>query len=122
MDFIIFKEEFNKLIHTFKNAPNFETQNDSFIALNKKRLEYEGKNNLLRKNHFIDLNNAEAQVRYSDFQKSEPMYLSMVNVFYEAILEATFRNELEQMWGEQIFSLAKIKIQTFFNKTNFFCF
>jgi M3 family oligoendopeptidase len=115
VNIIIFKEQFDKLIHTFNTAQNFEMQNESFMALNKKRLEYEGISNLLRINHFIDLNNVEAQVEYSDFQKSEPIYLSLINIYYEAILSAAFRNELEQMWGEQLFRLAEIKIKTFHN-------
>lgn len=113
MDIIVFKENFNNLLRSFISAETLEEQNDYFKDLNKQRLLYEGTKNLLRINHFSDLNNVKAQEEDSNIQQSEPGYLSLVNDYYEAILSAVFRTELEGLWGVQLFKLAEIKIKTF---------
>lgn len=116
MDTIFLKDRFNDLLNAFNNAKNFEEQNNSFKELNKHRLLYEGTKNLRMLNHFSDLNNVKAQEEYAAIQQSEPLYLSLVNDYYETILSATYRDDLEKMWGEQLFKLAEIKIKTFNNE------
>ena len=116
MDNIYLKDRFNELLNAFNNAETFEEQNNSFIELNKHRLLYEGTKNLRMINHYSDLNNVKAQEEYASIQQSEPLYLSLVNDYYETILSATYRDELEKVWGEQLFKLAEIKIKTFNNE------
>lgn len=118
MDTIFLKDKFNELLYAFKNAKTFEEQNNSFKKLNKHRLLYEGTKNLLEIEHFSDLTNVKAQEEYSTFQQLEPLYLSLVNDYYEAILSATYRDDLEGIWGEQLFRLAEIKIKTFNNEVS----
>ncbi|WP_394188917.1 M3 family oligoendopeptidase [Paenisporosarcina quisquiliarum] len=116
MDTIFLKNTFNELLIAFKNAKTFEEQNNFFKELNKHRLLYEGTKNLRMLNHFSDLNNVNAEEEYTTIQQSESLYLSLVNDYYETILSATYRDDLEKMWGEQLFKLAEIKIKTFNNE------
>lgn len=116
MDTIFLKNTFNELLIAFKNAKTFEEQNNFFKELNKHRLLYEGTKNLRMLNHFSDLNNVKAEEEYTTIQQSESLYLSLVNDYYETILSATYRDDLEKMWGEQLFKLAEIKIKTFNNE------
>lgn len=116
MNTIFLKDRFNELLNAFNNAKNFEEQNNFFKELNKHRLLYEGTKNLRMINHYSDLNNVKAQEEYATIQQSEPLYLSLVNDYYETILSATYRDDLEKMWGEQLFKLAEIKIKTFNNE------
>ncbi|WP_019415377.1 hypothetical protein [Paenisporosarcina sp. TG20] len=113
MDYIVFKGNFNNLLHSFISAETLEEQNNYFKEFNKQRLLYEGTKNLLRINHFSDLSNVKAREEDSNIQHSEPGYLSLVNDYYEAILSAVFRTELEGLWGVHLFKLAEIKIKTF---------
>ena len=116
MDNIYLKDKFNELLNAFKHAKTFEEQNNSFKELNKHRLLYEGTKNLRMLNHFSDFNNVKAQEEYAAIQQSESLYLSLVNDYYETILSATYRDDLEKLWGEQLFKLAEIKIKTFTNE------
>ncbi len=116
MDTIFLKDKFNELLNAFKHAKTFEEQNNSFKELNKHRLLYEGTKNLRMLNHFSDLNNVKAEEEYAAIQQSEPLYLSLVNDYYETILSATYRDDLEKVWGEQLFKVAEIKIKTFNNE------
>lgn len=116
MDNIYLKDKFNELLNAFKHAKTFEEQNNSFKELNKHRLLYEGTKNLRMLNHYSDMNNVKAQEEYAAIQQSEPLYLSLVNDYYETILSATYRDDLEKVWGEQLFKLAEIKIKTFNNE------
>lgn len=116
MDTIFLKDRFNELLNAFNNAKTFEEQNNFFKELNKHRLLYEGTKNLRMLNHLSDLNNVKAQEEYATIQQSESLYLSLVNDYYETILSATYRDDLEKMWGEQLFKLAEIKIKTFNNE------
>ncbi|MBU0904804.1 MAG: M3 family oligoendopeptidase [Firmicutes bacterium] len=116
MDTIFLKDKFNELLNAFKHAKTFEEQNNSFKELNKHRLLYEGTKNLRMLNHYSDMNNVKAQEEYAAIQQSEPLYLSLVNDYYETILSATYRDDLEKVWGEQLFKLAEIKIKTFNNE------
>lgn len=115
MDNIYLKDRFNELLCAFKHAETFDEQNHFFKELNQHRLQYEGTKNLLKINHFSDLNNGKAKEEYANFQQLEPVYLSLVNDYYEAILSSTYRGDLEKVWGKQLFRLAEIKIKTFNN-------
>lgn len=113
LEFDQYEKDFEEMLKGFIDAASFENQNVQFEKLNRHRLAYQASENEARILYFGDTANEEYKKQYEIFQQMEPCWLAMTGAYYRAILSATFRNQLEDNWGKQIFKIAEIRQQTF---------
>ena len=107
------REEFEGLLEGFNNAKAFEEQNEIMSEINKIRYNVETMENLAYIRHSINTED-EFYAREQDFlDENMPLYQNIVSNFYRALLKSKFRDELEQTWGKQIFTLAELQLKTF---------
>ncbi|MHC0036947.1 M3 family oligoendopeptidase [Pseudoneobacillus sp. C159] len=108
-----FKQKFEGLLRKFQNAESFEVQNETFLAINQLRMEFQGAEQLVYVRHMIDLNNELYKEEQDFFGKISPIYKGLEKEFYQEMITATYRNQLETCWGSQIFKIAELKVKTF---------
>jgi M3 family oligoendopeptidase len=107
------KKEFTNALADFKQAGTADDQVSAIDRINDIRLDFDTMQNICYIRHSIDTND--------DFYKEEQDYLDeilpevqgLVTGYYKELLNSSFRKELEQRWGKQLFSLAESEIKTF---------
>ena len=106
-------KDFEELLEKFNNAETFEEQNEIMAHINKIRSKVETMGNLVYIRHSINTLD-EFYSKEQDFlDENMPIYQNIVSKFYEALVNSKFRDELEKVWGKQIFTLAELQLKTF---------
>lgn len=105
--------DFERLLNGFINSNTFDEQNIQFEKLNRHRLAYQATENEARILYFRDTENVEYNNQYAFFQEIEPRWLRMTGEYYREILDAKFREQLENKWGKQLFKIAEIRLKTY---------
>ncbi|RLQ94256.1 M3 family oligoendopeptidase [Falsibacillus albus] len=108
-DSLTYEHDYHKLIEEFDNAATFDQQNGVFMKLNDLRFSFETALNYARLQHFRNMQDEYYSSEYQKFSQFETTYSKLTGVFYRSLLKAKFRDELENLYGKQLFSLAKIK-------------
>lgn len=108
-----FTERFQKLLKAFEEAEDFETQSEAFRLINDMRTEFYSMYNLCHIRHTIDIEDAFYEEENTFFDQNYPSFVALNNEFYKKLLASSFRRELEQKWGRQIFVLAELNLNTF---------
>ncbi|MCF6136459.1 M3 family oligoendopeptidase [Pseudalkalibacillus berkeleyi] len=108
-----YENEFNYLLNRFEKASNYKEQSEWFRKINDQRFIFETTYNYVRLQHFRDMNDGMFKEEFSILSKIEPRYQTLVGQYYNSILNATYRNYLEEQWGKQIFQLAELKHDTY---------
>lgn len=106
-------EQFEGLLSRFNNAESFDVQNQIMSEINKIRSNVDTMGNLVYIRHSINTDD-EFYTKEQDFlDENMPKYQNIVSKFYKALVESKFREELERVWGKQIFTLAELELKTF---------
>ena len=113
LDIDEYEEEFTSLLKNFTAATTFNDQNECFNLLNRHRIFYMASENEAKINYFIDTSNEDFHKQHAYFQDIEPRWLSMTGKYYRSILKAKFRDQLEAMWGKQLFKIAELRQSTY---------
>jgi M3 family oligoendopeptidase len=108
-----FSQTFKRLLERFVTAESFEEQNKWFLSINQLRNEFESMEQLAYLRHMIDLSNEEYKKEKAYFDQVSSEYQAIVTDYYKAILQATYRTQLEKRWGSQLFRIAELKVKTF---------
>lgn len=107
------EKEFENLLHRFTNAESCKEQNEIMEEINKIRSHIETMEALVHIRHSINTED-EFYAKEKDFlDENMPIYQNMVSKYYKALINSKFRDELEKIWGKQIFRLAELRIKTF---------
>lgn len=106
-------EQFEGLLLRFDAAESFSEQNRIMEETNKIRSNVETMVNLAYIRHSINTED-EFYSKEQDFlDENMPAYQSIVSKYYEALVNSKYREELEKVWGRQIFTLAELQLKTF---------
>lgn len=106
-------DQFNELLQKFNEAKNFEEQNAIIKEINKVRNYINSMGTLVSIRHSIDTED-EFYAKENDFiDENRPRFENLVSKFYKHLINSKFRDELEKVWGKQIFTLAELQLQTF---------
>ncbi|KAA0546946.1 M3 family oligoendopeptidase [Bacillus sp. BGMRC 2118] len=108
-DMNAYEYEFTQLLQGFESSMSYKEQLKYFEKLNRNRIKFEATLNFATLQHYRDLGNEQCKDIYLSFTKLEPRYLLLVTNYYNALLNATYRKEIEQLYGKQLFRLAEIK-------------
>lgn len=108
-----FEDEFQNLLQKFEYSSDYVEQQKYFEELNHQRFTFESTLNHARLQHYLDLKNESYKQEYFKLTKWEPRYLQLVKDYYTAILNATYKEQLQNHYGDQLFRLAEIKQATY---------
>jgi M3 family oligoendopeptidase len=107
------KEQFNSLLDTFKQATNFNEQDKALAEINALRGEFESMSQIVSIRQTIDTTDLFYEKEQEYFDENMPIYQGLISDFYRALVDSTFRRELETKWGQQLFRIAELTLKTF---------
>lgn len=107
------EKKFDALLQQFKQAKDIEAQNAAMKAINGLRSEYETMSQIAEIRHTIDTNDDLYKKEQDYFDETAPIYQGLVNQYYRALVDSRFRDELQEQWGKQLFSIAELTLKTF---------
>ena len=107
------EEEMGVLLEKFKSAESFEAQNEVMVEINKIRSNVSTMGNLVHIRHSINTEDEFYSKEMDFLDENIPMYQNIEFKFYGALVESKFREQLEEVWGRQLFTLAELELKTF---------
>ena len=107
------EEEIHRLLVQFDEAQDVETQSGVIREISKIRNNFDTMATLVSIRHSIDTED-EFYEKENDFiDENGPIYQNLVTKYYKSIINSKFRNQLEEIWGKQLFNLAELQIKSF---------
>ena len=107
------KEQFASLLQTFNTATASDKQIQIVNDINKTRSEFETLASIANVKYTQDTTSAFNQQEQDFFDKNSPVFYGLVVDFYKAILLANNKEVLENYFGKQLFSIARMTVDTF---------
>jgi len=105
--------KFNQLLQEFSAAQSFEQQDKVMEAINSVRGKYESMNEIASIRHTIDTTDEFYKEEQDFIDETSPIYQGLISKYYDALVNSRFRDELEEKWGKQLFSIAEFALKTF---------
>lgn len=106
-----FKVRFDSLLAEFNASTSAEAQSDVMSKINASRDAFDTAMSLASVRHSIDTQN-EFYKKERDFvDQIGPLYQELNNHFYKALVGSTYRKELEEKWGPQLFRIAELGLK-----------
>lgn len=106
-------KQFEELLEKFNNALSFEEQNEIMKEINRIRSNVETMGNLVYIRNSINTED-EFYAKEKDFiDENMPKYQALITKFYNALTNSRFKDDLEKVWGKQIFRLAQMRMESF---------
>lgn len=107
------EKDFEVLLLQFKEAKSAHEQNDIIEKITNLRNNLETMHTLVSIRHSINTLDEFYMEEQNFMDENSPRYMNMVTKFYKELIKTPFRKELENTWGEQLFNLAQVQIETF---------
>lgn len=104
---------FNQLLEKFVSAESFEVQDQVMQEINGLRSEFDSMSTLVQIRHTINTVDDFYKEEKEFFNEVGPAYKGLITKYYKALTESTFRPQLEEKWGKQLFQLADSELKTF---------
>lgn len=112
-DLLKITESFNELLTKFKDSKTAEEQNEVIKEISSLRNTVDTMATLVSIRHSIDTED-EFYIKENDFiDENGPKFENLVSKFYKELVNSDFKEELKETWGNQIFTLAELQLQTF---------
>ena len=107
------KDKFNELLTRFSEAKSFEEQNNVMKEINKLRNNINSMATLVSIRHSINTEDEFYLEENDFFDENSPEFENLDFKFYKELVNSKYREELQNTWGGQIFTLAELKLRTF---------
>jgi M3 family oligoendopeptidase len=107
------EQQFNQLLQAFAQASSFEEQDRVMGQLISLRQEVESAREVAQIRHTINTEDTFYKDEQDYWDEVGPVYQGLVSRYYDAIVHSTFRADLEQKWGAQLFRIAETTLRTF---------
>ena len=107
-----FERRFLDKLARFDSAAQAELHLRLFSELNDMRTAFLSMYNICHIRHTADTRHAFYEKENDFFDQHMPAYQALTNKFYEALLRSSFRAEIENRWGQQIFVIAELSLKT----------
>ncbi|TYR79815.1 M3 family oligoendopeptidase [Priestia megaterium] len=104
---------FKQAIQDFNDAATVEKQSEVIQRINKLRAHYNTMGSLCYTRHSINTEDEFYKTEQDYFDEVEPLYEALLNEYYESLVASSFRSQLEEKWGAQLFALAEAQLKTF---------
>lgn len=110
------KKKLNDLIERFTAAKSGEEQNKILKSFYYLRERYSNASTLTHIRFTQNTKDEFYEKEQEYFDGQSPEVHEIVTRFFSAMLESQFRDELEEIWGEQLFTLAEKQLKSFSDK------
>jgi M3 family oligoendopeptidase len=107
------QSNFAVLLEKFMKSKSLNEQDSVMVEINAVRGEFESMSQLASIRHTIDTTNTYYEQEQEYFDKTMPIYQGLISEFYQALVNSSFRNSLEEKWGKQLFTIAELTLKTF---------
>jgi M3 family oligoendopeptidase len=107
------EKQFHSGIEKFNNAHSFEEQEQVMQEINKLRSEVFSMVRIAHIRHTIDTTDTFYKEEADFLDSFSPILQGFDMEFYRALVASTFRDELEEKYGEHLFQLAELKLKTY---------
>ncbi|MDG4657437.1 M3 family oligoendopeptidase [Ectobacillus antri] len=104
---------FTEALIQFEKATSAKQQEQAMEQINAVRNDYHTMANLCYVRHTIDTNDEFYKAEQEFFDETMPVVKGFVSKYYQALVESSYRAELEQLYGSQLFALASCELQTY---------
>jgi len=106
------KQNFENLVSQFSQANSMEEQNQTIAQINDLRNNFDTMYNLAYIRHTINTKDELYEKENNFFNANLPKFQVVVNDYYKALVNSKYKNELEKLWGPQLFRIAEMTCKT----------
>lgn len=107
------KINFEKLIEEYSNTLDFHKQNELILNINSLRNEFESMEQIAYIRHTINTTDKFYEEEQDFFDENRPLYDDLVSKYYRVLMKSNNIDKLKTKWGEQLFNIASMTIDTF---------
>ena len=108
-----FTETFTQAIEAFKSASNADAQEKAMDTIHQLRFDFDTMENLASIRHSIDTKDEFYDKEKDFFDENGPRFAQLNHRYYQALVEATFKDELVKRKGKLLFEIAAQALRTF---------
>lgn len=108
-----FEKGFKSLLERFRTANSFEVQDNIMTQINEMRNSFETMHALVSVRHSINTNDSFYDKENEYYDNASPIYQGLIDTFYRDLVSSNFRKELEEKWGNLLFTIAETALKTF---------
>lgn len=105
--------QFEAAIKKFTEAASADAQNQVMNEINDIRNDIGTMFNLCYIRHSVDTNDEFYKAEQDYMDEIQPVIEGFVTRYYEELVKSSFRTELEEKWGSQLFALADAQLKAF---------
>ncbi|MGE6488700.1 M3 family oligoendopeptidase [Paenisporosarcina sp. NPDC076898] len=105
--------QFNDALVQFTTADTVEAQSDAMKLINNIRNQVGTMMNIVYIRNSIDTTDEFYKTEQDYFDELSPKVDDLVTKYYKALVSSSFRKELEEKWGTQLFAIADAQIKSF---------
>ena len=107
------KSGFEQAIDQFKKSTSVEQQSEAMKQINAIRNSVGTMMNLVYVRNSIDTNDEYYKAERDFLDDLSPKVDDLITNYYKALISSSFRGELEDKWGSQLFAIADAQIKSF---------
>ncbi len=108
-----FEQAFLSLLQKFEQAGSYNEQNDHLKEIVSMRSEFESMMTICSIRHSIDTNDDFYKTENDFFDEHTPIYEGFISKFYRKLVNSKYRDQLEEVWGPQLFRIAELSLKTY---------
>lgn len=105
--------QFNEALTEFNDAETVEVQSEAMKQINDIRNHVGTMMNIVYIRNSIDTNDEFYKAERDYFDELSPKVDDLITKYYKSLVSSSFRNELEEKWGTQLFAIAEAQIKSF---------
>lgn len=107
------KAEFTIALQAFQQAVSLEDAVAAFDRIYQLRSEFQTMYNIAYIRHSSDTRDEFYEAENNFFDEQLPIFEELKTDFYRALLDSSWRQALEEKYGEQLFAIAEMSLKTF---------
>jgi len=107
------KASMTEKLDQFVNAKSFEQQDKFLSEINNIRAEIDTMDNIGYIRHTMDTTDTFYEAEQDYWDENRPYFEELDSKFYKALVNSVYRKELEEKWGDQLFTLAEMTLKVF---------
>ncbi|MCR3921831.1 MAG: M3 family oligoendopeptidase, partial [Firmicutes bacterium] len=112
-DLSVLKDELRHLTKRFAAASSAAVQGELLHEINQQRNEFASMASLAHIRHTINTKDPYYAAEQDYFDEVEPLYNELNTEYYRTLVSSSFKKELSLRFGQQLFSIAEMTLQTF---------
>lgn len=107
------KNDFHAALKVFEEAQSASEQEKAMDTINQLRFNFDTAQTLVSIRHSIDTKDAFYDQEETFFNENSPLFAQLVNLYYKALVNATFKEDLIKSKGQLLFDQAAQSLRTF---------